>query len=95
MHCNGQICFWNVEMLCKCDSEYFEAGSKCLPIPCPAGSYGNDIVGGCESCATATGNPNATSAMGSKLITDCFVPSSAVMNEKYGTYKFATDCYWQ
>ncbi|MDR1071272.1 MAG: hypothetical protein LBL21_01355 [Rickettsiales bacterium] len=71
------------------------SNGQSVPTPCPTGTYGKDAAAGCKSCAAATGNQRATSARGAESIKDCFIPADTVLSEKYGTYKFATDCYWQ
>lgn len=48
----------------------------------------------CVSCATATSVPQATSAAGSKDITECYVPANITQNSTKGTYKYTSSCYW-
>jgi hypothetical protein len=62
---------------------------------CPAGTYGQSIPSGCSSCASATGNANATSSADSKAITSCYISSSVNMADAKGTYHFSSNCYWQ
>lgn len=56
----------------------------CTTYRCNAGYYGDGTT--CTSCATATGNANATSAKGTTLITGCYVPSGTNGSDTIGSW---------
>jgi hypothetical protein len=74
---------------CRCGS----CETKDYEKRCKSGYYGN---GGddCYNCKTNTGNSNATSNAGARLITDCYVPTGSVASNPSGVFEYMNDCYY-
>lgn len=58
--------------------------ANCTTYRCNAGYFGDGYT--CTSCATATGNANATSAKGSTLITHCYIPNGGTGSNSTGNW---------
>lgn len=58
--------------------------ASCTTYRCNTGYFGNGST--CTSCATATGNANATSARGSTLITHCYIPNGGTGSDSVGNW---------
>ncbi len=60
---------------------------------CNTGNYGNPstTMSGCTTCPKL-GSITATSAPGTKNITDCYIPSGTTVQETPGTYTLTANC---
>ncbi|MDR1338124.1 MAG: hypothetical protein LBJ73_03815 [Rickettsiales bacterium] len=96
---NADTIGWTVADTVGYERRIVTCGSGCPSFSdyrCAAGYYGRSTNGlsGCESCKTATGNDNATSASGSIVIGNCYMPAGATNEDDTGTIEYIGNCYY-
>ncbi|HNY25067.1 MAG TPA: hypothetical protein PKJ33_00760 [Alphaproteobacteria bacterium] len=80
----------------KCPTNSTTAGTGSTLISdckCKAGYYGDPVNSiACVSCASGTGNPNATSIQGTTNKNGCYLPASYTGTDITGDYGYSSVC---